>query len=143
MGSATGPRSNTWSVIGSKNSDDVYIGARQVLRAAKLSLHASGRWRHAMTAEEAARRMVTEGEDRVMNRWEPPTPIGTGWVHAARIAVPSSSLRPGLAPEGQPRRGTVSFWNVEPGQREVRFDVLIASAGSPPLGCPQRNRDCR
>lgn len=133
VGSTAGPRSNTWSVIGSKNNGDFYIGARQVLGMAKLSLHVSGRWRRAMTAEEAAKRMVAESEDRVMNRWEPPTPIGDGWVHAATIAVPSSSLRSGLSPEAKPRKGTVSFWNVEPGRYEVRFSVLIASASAPPL----------
>src|SRR6266516_8189503 len=82
LGSADRARSNVWTVFGSKNTDDVYIGARDTLPAAKLSLHESGKWRRALTSQEAERRNLPEGVDRVMNRWEVPEPIADGWVHA-------------------------------------------------------------
>ena len=55
LGSAHGARSNIWSVIGHQNTDDVYVGARDTLPMAKLSLHESGKWRRALTAQEAER----------------------------------------------------------------------------------------
>ena len=44
-GHSDGPRSLTWSVLGAKNSDNVYVGTRGMMDAAKLSLHESGVWR--------------------------------------------------------------------------------------------------
>jgi hypothetical protein len=36
-GSPDGPRSLTWQVIGARNSDDVYVGARGMMKDQKLS----------------------------------------------------------------------------------------------------------
>ncbi len=44
VGHPTGPRSNTWSVIGHTNSDDVFIRLRDHLGHMKLSLHKAKTW---------------------------------------------------------------------------------------------------
>lgn len=133
LGSVSGARSNVWTVFGSKNTDDVYVGARDMLPMAKLSLHESGKWRRALTSQEAERQGLPDDVDRVMNRWEVPEPVAEGWVHAVSIAIPSSSIQkdPGLLK--RPKRGTISFYEIEPGSRQVRFEVLIKSAGAPDL----------
>lgn len=105
LGSADGPRSNIWTVFGSKNTGDIYVGARDRLPMAKLSLHESGRWRRALTSQEAARQNLPDDVDRVMNRWEVPEPIADGWVHAVSIAIPSSSIQTDPGP--LKRRGRV------------------------------------
>jgi hypothetical protein len=132
LGQASGPRSNTWSVVGGKRTDEVYLAARDVMSAAKVSMHSSGRWRWAMTEQEAARRELGPDEDRVMWRWVPPAPIGPGWTHAAKVVIPSSSIRH-LDAERAPKDGVISYWHVDPGLREVWFDIFIREAGSPSL----------
>ena len=79
--------------LGGKKTDEVYLAAWDVMGVAKLSLHESGRWRWAMTNEEAIRRQLGPDEDRVLQRWDPPAPIAEGWTRAVTIAIPSSSIR--------------------------------------------------
>jgi hypothetical protein len=133
LGSADGPRSSVWSVIGSRNTDDVYVGARDTLPSAKLSLHESGKWRRAMTRQEAERQNLPDGGDRVMNRWEVPEPVADGWVHAVSIAIPSSSIQAIPDPLKRPKKGTINFYEADPGSHQVRFDIFIKSVGAPDL----------
>ena len=125
-------RSNTWSVVGGKKTDEVYLAAREAMAAAKVSMHSSGRWRWAMTEQEAARRQLGPDDDRVMWRWVRLTPIGPGWTHAAKIVIPSSSIRR-LGQEKAPKEGVISYWQVDPGPREVWFDVFIQEPGAPEI----------
>lgn len=133
LGSADGSRSNIWTVFGSKNTDDIYVGARDTLPIAKLSLHESGRWRRALTSQGAASHNLPDGVDRVMNRWEVPEPITDGWVHAVSIAIPSSSIQTDPGPLKRPKKGTINFYELDPGSHQVRFDVLIKSADASEL----------
>jgi hypothetical protein len=108
LGSDQGARSSVWSVVGHKNTDDIYIGARDVLGIAKLSLHESGKWRRALTDREAERRNLPDDVDRVLSRWEVPEPIVDGWLHAASITIPSSSVQnfgTGMGPAMPRHRG--------------------------------------
>jgi hypothetical protein len=92
LGTATGPRSNVWTVFGSKHADDVYVGARDELPTAKLSLHQSGKWRRALTSQSAIRQDLPADSDRVAIRWEVPEPFTEGWLHAVTITIPCSSM---------------------------------------------------
>ena len=117
LGTAAGARSNVWTVIGSKNADDVYVGARDALPMAKLSLHQSGRWRRALTAQAAIQQNLPVGEDRVLNRWEVPEPFADGWLHAVTITIPASSIQTEPGPLMLPKKGTISFYQIEDGSR--------------------------
>lgn len=88
VGSCSEPRSNVWSVIGGRRTDEVYLAARNVMGSAKLSMHSSGRWRWAMTSEEATRRQLDAEQDRVILRWEQPAPVAPG------LDASSDHLRP-------------------------------------------------
>ena len=134
LGSATGARSNVWSVFGSKNFDDVYVGARDMLPVAKLSLHESGLWRRAYIKELAVK-ILPPDEDRVLNRWEPPTPFADGWLHAVSIIIPCSSVQKSPEPlkKKSKKGGSVSFYEPDPGSHQVCFDVLIKSADAVPI----------
>jgi hypothetical protein len=133
LGSPSGPRSSIWTVFGSKHTDDVYIGARDTLQSVKLSLHQSGKWRRALTSQEAERLDLPNDVDRVMGRWEVPEPIGEGWIHAVSIAVPSSSIQTEPPPLKRPKRGGLNFYEMYPGSHQLRFDILIKNAGAPEL----------
>jgi hypothetical protein len=133
LGSDQGARSSVWSVVSHKNTDDIYIGARDVLGIAKLSLHESGKWRRALTDREAERRNLPDDVDRVLSRWEVPEPIADGWLRAVSIAIPSSSVQIHPVPLKQPKRGTISFYEIDEGSHQIRFEVLIKSANASDL----------
>ena len=42
LGTAAGARSNVWTVIGSKNADDVYVGARDAQGQFKITFRDLG-----------------------------------------------------------------------------------------------------
>jgi hypothetical protein len=98
----------------------------------KLSLHSSGKWRWAMTSEEVARRQLPPDSDRVIARWDKPAPIAQGWLHAATVCIPASSMGC-LALDKPPRRGVISFWEPGPGLREIWFDIFIKGSDAPEL----------
>jgi hypothetical protein len=133
LGTATGARSNVWTVFGSKNADDVYVGARDALPMAKLSLHQSGKWRRALTAHAAIQQNVPVGQDRVLNRWEVPEPFAEGWVHAVTITIPASSIHTEPEPLKQPKKGTIGFYEIDEGSHQVRFDILIRNVDAPAI----------
>jgi len=97
VGSAARPRSSTWSVIGGKQADDVYLGARAIMGLEKVPLHVSGRWRRAWTTTGARQQGLPQDTDRVMNRWNVPHPIAEGWLYAATVSIPARSSRPAQA----------------------------------------------
>jgi hypothetical protein len=133
LGTATGARSNVWRVFGDKNTDDVYVAARDVIRTAKLSLHQSGKWRRALT-EQAAPQYLPADVDRALNRWEVPEPFADGWLHAVTVTIPTSSIMRDPKPIKKPKKGgTISFYEPDPGSHQVRFDVLIKSADAAPI----------
>src|ERR1035438_1340044 len=132
LGTATGARSTVWTVFGSRNSDDVYVGARDTLPMAKPSLHQSGTWRRALI-ENAAKKILPADVDRVLNRWEVPEPFADGWLNAVTIIIPSSSIQKNPDPLKKPRSGTISFYEPDLGSHQVRFDILIKSTDAAPI----------
>jgi hypothetical protein len=92
IGDTNGRRSQTWSVVGFKNDDDVYIGPRMRMGVIKLSLHRSGEWRMAWTEEYAELAGLPKEQDRVLERWNPPAEATPGWRHAVTIAMMTDSL---------------------------------------------------
>ena len=71
--------------------------------------------------------------DRVFQRWEAPEAFADGWIHAVTIAIPGSSIQSAPPPLKPPKKGTVNFFELDPGSHQARFDVLIKNAGAPEL----------
>jgi hypothetical protein len=131
-GSPDGLRSMTWQVIGHRNTDDVYIGARGLMHDQKLSLHESGRWRWAFT-KEAAERYLRPGDDALLKRYSPPVPFKPGWRHGARIRTPSTTFGPAFD-EPRPRdRQPIRFFAPPDNASHLEYYVLIGDAGAQPL----------
>jgi hypothetical protein len=112
LGTAEGTRSTIWTVFGSRNSDDVYVGARDALPMAKLSLHQSGRWRRALTQQGAAQQNLSADVDRVFQRWEAPEAFGDGWIHAVTITIPGSSIQAAPPPLKPPKKGSSKLTGI-------------------------------
>jgi hypothetical protein len=125
VGDPTGLRSQMWSVVANRTSNDVYIGLRVRMHDVKLTLHPR-KWRMAFT-QQAAARLLPPDVDRVLHRWTPPVELALGWRQGATIAIPSSSLQPGVT-EAHPKKGAVAFPPSPPPQWGLRFDVLMGAA---------------
>ena len=91
VGASDGPRSQSWSLFGSTNDDDVYLGPRSQTGAIKLSLHRSGRWRMAWTEKYAKSVGMPDDVDRVLTRWDPPDEMRPGWRNAVTLLVAPES----------------------------------------------------
>ena len=128
VGTPDGPRSQSWSLFGSTNHDDVYLGPRCQTGAIKLSLHRSGRWRMAWTEKYAKSVGMQDNVDRVLTRWNPPQEIRPGWRHAVTLLVTPESV------VQQPPRdgglGKVAFFPAPNPDGGLWFRILIGQPGS-------------
>lgn len=133
-GSPDGPRSLTWQVIGARNSDDVYVGARGMMKDQKLSLHKSGVWRWAFT-QPAAQKYLPPGDDPLVRRYPATDPIAPGWRHAARIRTPSTTFCPAFDEPRPKDRQPIRFFKApdSPSPLHLEYHVLIGDAGAAPL----------
>lgn len=131
VGSRTGARSQSWSLFGSANDDDVYLGPRSQTGSLKLSLHRSGRWRMAWTEEFVKARGWPEGTNRVLGRWDPPDELRPGWRHAVTVLIPADSVVSDPMPEK--KLGKVAFYPAPTGDQAMWFRILLGSAGGAEL----------
>ena len=127
-GHPDGPRSLTWSVLGARNSDDVYVGPRGLMGAVKLSLHQSGVWRFAFTEQGVEKVGLPEGEDRVIERYEATTELAPGWVHAARIRTPSTTFSSTIF-EGRPSdKQPIRFYKAPDLPHHLEYHVVLGDS---------------
>ncbi|NJI61169.1 hypothetical protein HCX50_17215 [Microbacterium oxydans] len=138
-GAANAMRSSTWMVVGGTNGRDVYVGMRSQLHETKISLHASGQWRLAMTNDfvqtstpvwdqkDSDLRSADE-DPRVVTRLPVP-PEKDGWQHALDIVITEPGLQ---APfREKPVKGSsVSWWPAPKGEFIRTFGVFISNAGA-------------
>lgn len=86
-----GPSTNSWKTWVRK--EDAYVACRDNFREFKVSLHASGTWRVAITEEALRERpnLVPSGADRVLRKWHPSVAEFPAIV-AFQLVVPRESL---------------------------------------------------
>jgi hypothetical protein len=92
VGVPEGSRSSVWRIW--THDNEVYLSARALTSILKISLHSSGDWRHAFTAEQvvAGLPFITPGQTRAIDRWERPPEFWPGVTKAFEIVVPSSEV---------------------------------------------------
>jgi hypothetical protein len=92
VGSPDGPRAGVWRLWAERN--DVYIAARILGGAYKISLHESGDWREAFDSNYVRRHpeLLPPGRDRTLERWPRPPELRPGLTRAFRILVPRSEV---------------------------------------------------
>jgi hypothetical protein len=126
VGSPEEPYSAVWNLV--TNGNDVYLFGRQMGRYLKISLHASGVWRLAWTAESQTE---TETSDRLIHRWRRPPQFRPGWARGPSVVVPWTPIGrhfPAVdAPKGKP-----VHWMPAPAPwHKVVFAVLFAASDIP------------
>lgn len=90
VGTPHGVSSDSWKVW--VRGDDAYFACRDQLKEIKISLHASGVWRLALTESAVTKRpdLLAKGADRLLQRWNPAP--GADVATAFQLVVPPASL---------------------------------------------------
>ena len=98
VGSPNGLTSNSWGIWASKHGD-VYIACRDNFKEAKVSLHASGRWRMGFTTEAISNnsQLLPSDQNRAWEVWDQPPITLPNTVIAFQLVFPTSEL--GVRPE--------------------------------------------
>lgn len=93
VGPPNGFTSNAWRIRTTKHGD-VYIACRDNFREAKVSLHASGRWRMGFTTEAVVktRNLFPTDQNRAWEVWDEPPVSLPNTVIAFRLLFPPSEL---------------------------------------------------
>lgn len=138
-GASNALRSSTWMVVGGTNDRDVYIGMRSQLHETKISLHASGKWRLALTEdfaktntpawEKVDSEVRSANEDpRVVTRLPVPPEVD-GWQHALDIVISEPGLQPPFR-EKRVKGSSMSWWPAPKGQFIRTFGIFVSNAGA-------------
>lgn len=122
-----GACSSTWRVWGSRNHNDVYVGARTIVNTMKASLHESGQWQHSFISDEKAAPWRGD-QGRHMDRWSAPDPVAPGLYRAYGIIVPDCDLAP--RPDGTTESGSVVVLPSPGPGRAVEIVVALFEQGS-------------
>jgi hypothetical protein len=127
--------SNSWR-IWTTGHNDAYIVCRDNFKEAKVSLHASGRWRMGFTEEAVATNplLVSESANRAWDVWdEPPTTLPETVV-AFKLSFPTSELA--VLPE---QRGFNAWKNVIFIEPAPTGKVIVATLFVTSLQTPLRH----
>jgi hypothetical protein len=133
VGRPDGPRGSVWRLWTRKS--DVYISAWALTRIQKVSLHKSGLWRQAFTAEHvsAGSPFVAPDEDRAIEKWERPPEVAPGVTKAFEIIVPSSEVTTPKHPRAEAAfrkhfvGKEIQWIDPPPQDREVHFMVVFTA----------------
>jgi hypothetical protein len=93
VGPPNGLTSNSWTLWANRKGD-VYISCRDNFKEAKVSLHASGRWRMGFTSAALAKNpnLVPLEGNRAWEVWDQPPPQLPNVTIAFRLYFPTSEL---------------------------------------------------
>ncbi len=137
VGDPIGLTSNSWKMwTGPKG--DVYIACRDNFTHAKVSLHASGRWRMGFT-EQAMREkpeLAAAKRNRAWDVWDEPPATVPNVVSAFQLVFPTSEL--GVRPEQRASKlWTKNVVFVEPAPPgKILVVTLFVTTGEVPLRHP-------
>jgi hypothetical protein len=111
-----GKHSGIWTAFGSSKGD-YYIGARSIMGSTKISLHASGVCRLALTETQMKlldAQDLEQPTDRAFVKWRRATTPASGAVHVASVLFPLDYLHLN-APQGTAKKPIFLFEASEPG----------------------------
>ena len=107
------------------HGNDVYLGAREALRAFKVSLHESGIWRIAWV-EDLKR--PDSASDRVIVKWNRPGEFAPGWTPSVGIVLSSVQPARPFKPRGIDDDRLTWFQPPASGKK-LLFKVLFSPSG--------------
>jgi hypothetical protein len=131
VGQPDGPQSSVWRLW--VDGNDVYISQRDLTSVKKVSLHESGIWRYAWTAEFVAKAppFLAPGQDRATDKWDRTTlEFLPGVTRAFDILVPASEVTMPKHAEPAAVSGKKKIvWVPSPPEGcAMHFTVLITTA---------------
>jgi hypothetical protein len=93
VGPPNGLTSNAWRIWATRHGD-VYIACRDNFTEAKVSLHASGRWRMGFTTEAIVKKpeLLSDNQNRAWDVWDAPPVSLPNTIIAFRLFFPASEL---------------------------------------------------
>lgn len=112
VGSPDGLTSNAWKIWTSKHGD-IYIACRDNFKEAKLSLHASGRWRMGFTTEAVSKvgDLLPKDQNRAWSVWDKPrATLPAETVRAFQLIFPTSEL--GVHHQERPQHHAAGPWRL-------------------------------
>lgn len=133
VGPPDGLTSNAWKVWTGK-AGDVYIACRDNFKEAKVSLHASGRWRMGFTTEALNKneRLIASGQNRAWEVWDEPPASLPESVVAFKLLFPTSELA--VRPEQRRPKQWQGVMHIESApQGKVTVVTLFVTEGAPTL----------
>lgn len=136
VGAPDGLSSNSWQGFWATSGGDAYLSCRDNFQEVKVSLHASGRWRMAFTAEALAKdpSLVPPGADRVWEVWDEPSPTLPNTIAAFRLIFPTSELAVAPAQRSPKQwRDTVYIEAAPAGSGKLTVVTLFVTIGDPEL----------
>lgn len=120
-----GKHSGIWTAFG--HNGDYYIGARSIMGSTKISLHASGVCRLALTETQMkllAAQGLEQPTDRAFVKWRRATTPASGAVHVASVLFPLDYLHL-EAPQTTAKKPIFLFEASEPGHA-VEFGFFFS-----------------
>lgn len=87
-----GCRSSTWRFWANPGKADIYVAARTIAQAQKISLHESGDWHHAWNANANTAGRAPDFPDRFMHQWNRPELPEHGFTRGFTIRIPHAHL---------------------------------------------------
>jgi hypothetical protein len=128
VGPPNGLTSNAWRIWATKKGD-VYIACRDNFKEAKVSLHASGRWRMAFTTEAISNdpRLLDCDKNRAWEVWDRPPESFPETVIAFRLIFPTTELA--VRPEQRVASewANVVFIEAAPAGKHTVLSLFICS----------------
>jgi hypothetical protein len=118
--------STTWTAFG--NRSDYYIGSRSFMGSQKISLHASGICRVALTNrqfDELAAEGLTQPADRAIVKWRRADTPQAGAQHVASVIFPTDYLGVIEQPRGSYRKPLFIF-DAAPAGQAVEFGFFFS-----------------
>jgi hypothetical protein len=124
VGTPQKPFSGVWTLIVNKN--DVYIGSSKAsMGVFKISLHESGVWALATTAQSGA----TFNGNRRMKQWKRPLEHALGVTRGPSILIPHTSRGPRRVMPGDSSVGVTWFTPPSPNNL-IEFSTYIVQPGA-------------
>ena len=125
VGTRTEARSSVWRLWVTR--DDVYLAVRMMGQYLKVSLHESGDWRIAWTANRDLKEELRA--DRIIRRWRRPPEFTPGWTQGPSVVIPATSLQRPLPAHVDEGAKVVWHRPPKPGKK-LQFMILISRPGA-------------
>src|SRR6266571_1127500 len=120
-------RGTAWRVWANKQTFDVYVAARGIAGAVKVSLHQTGDWRYQWADDETADRHVPYST-RILDQWSRPPRDPSGLIAGLSIWVPTHELSP-VSGDTSPSMTKVSWLSPVPDGEATLLHLVIAQPG--------------